>query len=361
MNDTIKKVLNKLEEKGYKAYLVGGYCRDYLIGKINTDYDICTNAKPKEIKQIFNKYTVPSDNYGCVTLFIDQKRFEITTFRKDIFYLKNRRPFRIKYVNDLETDLKRRDFKMNTICMDVNGNIIDFLNGKADIENKIISVVGDTNKKLKEDSLRMLRAVRFATTLNFDLDNNLKEGIINNAHLVKNLSYDRRKSELERIFSSPNCSRGLKLIKELGLCDYLEINLDNVVPTSNVIGIWAQINSLKYKFSNNEKEHINKIRELLNLNILDKKVIYKYGLYLTLVASEIKRIDKKEIYDIYNSLVIHDKKDIELTPIDICNLLKRKPGQFLKEIIVDIEDKIITNKLNNNKEELGEYIIKKYK
>ena len=177
MNETALKVLKKINSNGYQAYLVGGYPRDLYIGRNSMDFDICTSATPKQLKEIFGNSMLPSEQYGSVTLLVHNIRFEITTFRKDIKYLNNRKPIEIEYVNNLIDDLKRRDFTMNTMCIDANGNLIDLLGGKEDINDKVIRTVGNANMRIYEDSLRILRAVRFATTLNFELDNELKEAI----------------------------------------------------------------------------------------------------------------------------------------------------------------------------------------
>ena len=270
MNETALKVLKKINSNGYQAYLVGGYPRDIYIGRDSMDFDICTSATPKELKNIFGNTMLPSEQYGSVTLMVHNIRFEITTFRKDIKYLNNRKPIEIEYVSSLIDDLKRRDFTMNTMCIDSNGTLIDLLNGKDDINDRIIRTVGSANMKIYEDSLRILRAVRFATTLNFDLDEDLKEAIIRHKDLLKSLSYYRKKEELDKIFSSTNSAYGIKLIKELELAESLELsNLDNLIPTTYLIGIWAQLDVLdKYSFNNTEKESINSINELMNKDIL---------------------------------------------------------------------------------------------
>ena len=118
------KILNKIEENGYKAYIVGGFVRDYVLGINSLDVDIATSATPKEIMEIFHSSVLPKEEYGSVTLYIKNDRFEITTFRKEIKYLNNRKPIEIEYIVSLLDDLERRDFRMNTLCMDKNGNIL---------------------------------------------------------------------------------------------------------------------------------------------------------------------------------------------------------------------------------------------
>ena len=362
MNEVALKVIKKINTYGYLAYLVGGYPRDLYIGKESLDYDICTNATPKELKNIFGDSILPTEQYGSVTLITQNIRFEITTFRKDIKYLNNRKPIEIEYVDNLLDDLKRRDFTMNTMCIDSNGLIIDLLNGKEDIDKKLIRTVGIADLKIYEDSLRILRAIRFATVLDFDLDYDLKEAIKNHKILLKSLSYYRKKEELDKIFSSPNRMKGINLIKELELEKELELsNLDNLIPTTYLIGIWAQLDVLdKYSFNNSEKEAILKINELLNKDVLNYNNLYNYGLYISTIVSEIKGIDKKLVNERYNSLYIHNKTDIKIEAKEICELLNRKPGKYLKEIFNDIEYKLVNKLLENDKEILGKYIIENY-
>lgn len=362
MNEVALKLLKRINGNGYLAYLVGGYPRDIYLGRNTLDYDICTNATPKDLKNIFGNLILPNEQYGSITLILNNTRFEITTFRKDIKYENNRKPVEIEYINNLLDDLKRRDFIMNTMCIDASGNIIDLLNAKDDINNRIINTVGDPFKKIEEDSLRILRAVRFATTLDFKLSDELKEAIKKYKYLLKNLSYYRKKEELDKIFSSANNRYGINLIIELGLDEYLELNnIKDMVPTTYLIGNWAQLNVIdKYNFNSVEKDSINQINELMEKDILDYNNLYKYGLYISTIVGEIKGIDKSFINKRYNELSIHNKSDIVINPREICMILDKKPNKFLSVIIKDLEYKIINNILENKKEELINYIRENY-
>ena len=362
MNEIALKVLKKINSNGHQAYLVGGYPRDLYIGRDSMDFDICTSATPKQLKEIFGNTMLPSEEYGSVTLIVHNIRFEITTFRKDIKYLNNRKPIEIEYVDNLLDDLKRRDFTMNTMCIDASGNLIDLLCGKEDINDKVIRTVGNANMKIYEDSLRILRAIRFATVLNFELDEDLKEAIKRHKDLLKTLSYYRKKEELDKIFSSTNSAYGISLIKELGLDEPLELfNLDKLIPTTYLIGTWAQLGVVdKYSFNNTEKESILAINELMDKDILNFNVLYKYGLYISTIASEIKGIDKKLINERYNSLYIHNKTEIKIEAKEVCELLNRKPGKFLKEIFNDLEYKLVNKLLENDKDKIKNYILERY-
>ena len=301
------KVLNKIIENGFEAYIVGGYPRDIYLARKSSDVDICTNATPKDIKNIFNNVILPTHEYGSVTVIYKKIRFEITTYRKDF-------------------------------------------------DNKVIRTVGDAKNKICEDSLRILRAVRFSTILNFDLDKDLKKAIKKYGYLLKKLSYFRKKEELDRIFASQNKKKGIDLINELDLSKYLELDFTDVILTPSTINIWAQLNVDDiYSFTNNEKEVIKKIKEIKDTELTDY-VMYKYGLYISSLVSEFKHIPKKSVIERYNNLVIHSRSDINITANEICEVLNKKPGSFIKDVYSKLELMIINKELENDNEKIKEFV-----
>ncbi len=360
MLETSLKLLKKIEMAGFKAYIVGGFVRDYLLNRPSLDVDIATNATPRDIKQIFKDIFIPKVNYGSITVFYHNIRFEITTFRKETKYIDNRRPTEIEYINDLSEDLSRRDFIINTICMDSNGTIIDLLNGRKDLEKKEINTVGNSYNKFNEDALRILRAIRFATILNFTLSDEVKEAIIKTKHNLSSLSYQRKKDELDKIFASNNAKYGVSLIKELALDQELEIyNIDEIELNVDIIGIWSSLKiSDKYPFSKNEKELIKKIREAMKLNNLNNEVLYQYGLYVNSVAGTLKGIDKKKITKKFEQLPITNKKDIKITSKEIMDVLGKKEGSYIKDIYQQLTSLILNGNLENDNETLKSYVSK---
>ena len=362
MLEVALKLLEEITECGFKAYIVGGFVRDHLLGIESNDIDITTSATPKEIKEIFEDSCLPSEDYGSVTVIKKGIRFEITTFRKEIGYVDNRRPAEIKYIDDLYQDLLRRDFTINTICMNELGEIVDYLDGQSDLRKRVIKTVGVAKDRFEEDSLRILRAVRFATILDFKLDDEVVEAIKECRGLLKKLSFYRKKEELDKIFASSNAEVGIKLLVDLGLDKYLEIeNLSDVKITTSLIGVWSVLRaSDKYPFSSNEKELIDAVREALKLNNLDPYALYKYGLYANSVAGEIKGLDIKKITESYNNLVIQSKKDLDITTEVILEALNKEPGSFLKDIYNDIEKEVLYRRLSNERDRIIEYIVNKY-
>ena len=354
------KILNILHEHNHESYIVGGYVRDKLLGKTSNDIDICTSATPKEIMELFPNTSSPQ--YGSINIIYKNSNFDITTFRRDIKYQDNRLPVKIKYIKNVKKDLLRRDFTINTICIDKDGNVIDLLKAKDDLNKKIIKTVGNPRYRLKEDALRILRAIRFATLLDFEIDKKTSCYITKYSNLLKKLSFSRKRQELDKIFLSPKKERGIKLLVDLKVAEDLKLsNLKDITPCDDLIGIWTQLNVDNiYPFTKTEKEHMEKIRELLNLDIKDKYNIYKYGLYISTVAYQIKKEDMSILNNIYKNLPITSIKDINITANEISDILNKEPGSYIKEIYKDLEEKIINNTLENNKEIIEEYIKNNY-
>lgn len=356
------KILNDITKNGYKAYIVGGFVRDYLLEIESNDIDITTNATPKQLQEIFKDALLPTTDYGSITIIRKKIRYEITTFRKEIKYVNNRKPVEIEYIDDLVEDLKRRDFTVNAICMDENKEILDFLKGQDDLQERVIRTIGNAKDKLEEDSLRILRAIRFATNLDFSLSDELKEAILLTKHLLKDLSYNRKKEELDKIFASKNVDRGISLLLEFGLDKELELDrLKNIKNTDSLISVWSMLNVIDiYPFTSSEKTLINNINKVMNEDNLDPIILYQYGLYVNSIAGTIKNIDRKEITKAYNALTIHSKSDIAITSNQIMELLKRGPGEYLKEIYCDLEKEILYHRLVNEEKEILEYIGRRY-
>lgn len=184
-------LLKKINDLGYVAYIVGGYPRDKYLNIESFDIDICTNMKPDMLKKYFN---VTRDN-DYASVIIDNK-FEVTTFRRDTY--DNSRYPKIEYVNSLEEDLERRDFIINTLCIDYKGNYIDKLGAIKDIENKIIRTVKNSNNSFKEDPLRIVRALRFKIDLNFKLNSDIINSINEFSYLLDTISKTRLEKEIEK-------------------------------------------------------------------------------------------------------------------------------------------------------------------
>ncbi len=362
MLDTIKNVLKIIESHGFEAYIVGGFVRDFILGNSSKDVDICTNAKPFELNKIFDNVVFIDERYGTITVEYNKIKFEITTFRKDNNYMNNRKPESIEYIDSLDDDIQRRDFTMNALCMDSSLKIIDKVGGLSDIKNGLIRTIKNPYKVLEEDALRILRAIRFATTLNFILDSDLEKAIIKYKELLKNISYYRKKDELNKILLSKDSKRGVSLIKKYGLDLELDIyNIDNIISSDDLIYIWSSFEfSLQYPFKKDEKKMIETIKSLCNCNNLDNMVLYKYGLYANVGSALIKKIDKNLIIEKYNSLPIKSRSDILISNEEIKVLLGKNNYNKISIIYNDLEENILNYKLKNDYSDIRKYIISRY-
>lgn len=209
--------IEKLNNAGYEGYLVGGCVRDLIMGNAPHDFDITTNALPEQTKQIFDGFTVipTGEKHGTVTVLIEGVPLEITTYRIDESYSDNRRPDKVTFTSCLENDLKRRDFTMNAMAMDVNGKITDLFGGKEDIEKRIIKCVGDAEKRFEEDALRILRALRFSSGLGFSIDESTSDAIHKQKCLLKNISAERLNAEFKGIVCGKNAENVLRSYRDV--------------------------------------------------------------------------------------------------------------------------------------------------
>lgn len=209
-------VLEKLENAGFEAHFVGGCVRDTLLGREIHDWDITTAATPEETMAVFSKCVPTGLQHGTVTVVERGEMFEVTTFRCDGEYLDGRRPENVTFVRNLKDDLSRRDFTVNAMAMDMDGNITDLFRGREDLENKVIRCVGDPETRFREDALRMLRALRFSAQLGFSIEGKTYAAIRRCAHLASALSAERVRDEVEKTLLSPDPGAVTEMIR-LGL------------------------------------------------------------------------------------------------------------------------------------------------
>ncbi len=222
--ETIKKIIKKLESEGFEAYMVGGCVRDILRGESPVDFDIATSAIPKEIGSIF-KNSFTDNNFGTVTLIIEEEEEEnlqevqITPYRTEKGYKDKRHPDEVSFTKSIQEDLKRRDFTVNAMAMGLDGVIIDPYKGKKDLGEKVIRAVGDPEERLAEDGLRLMRAVRLATTLDFSIEKETEEAIKRNSHLLQEISRERIRDELIKIIMTEKAAEGVEGLRKLDLLD----------------------------------------------------------------------------------------------------------------------------------------------
>ncbi len=356
MDKIIKNTLEKITNEGFNAYLVGGFVRDYLLGIKSLDIDICTNALPKDLHKIF-PVNNNSNEYGGFNLQIKKYNIDITTFRKELKY-EGRKPTEIVYINSLEEDIKRRDFTINAICMDKNEKIIDLVDGVNDLNNHQIKMLGDISEKLQEDPLRILRAIRFATVLNFEIDSDLDKKIQEYYQLVGTLSKSRIKGELNKILLHKNFLKGLELLKKYQILDLLKISYDNdMTYVSDLSGMWAQLEfSTDFAFTKQEIRNIINIRRIVRIGHIDNHSLFNYGLYTNLVAADILNFDKKVVNKLAKNIPIRKNSDLDITSEEIMTILNIEPSKKLRMVTEELIDLVLDNKLKNKNSEIKKYL-----
>lgn len=213
-------ILSVLEDAGFEAYIVGGAVRDACMGKVPSDYDIATNATPVEVKALFGRTIDTGFKHGTVTVIENKTGFEVTTYREETGYRDMRHPDSVKYVSELDIDLKRRDFTINAMAYNPKCGLVDRFGSRKDLEERVIRCVGVPEERFKEDALRMLRAVRFAAYLDFELAEDVARAIRKCAVLIKNVSNERILGEINKILLCDKPSK-IKLLYETGLMRYI--------------------------------------------------------------------------------------------------------------------------------------------
>lgn len=222
----VEKIIERLNSAGYEAYVVGGCVRDSIMEKTPHDWDICTSATPEVVKSLFSHTTDYGMKHGTITVFADKEGYEITTFRAETDYSDHRHPDTVEFVADLKSDLSRRDFTINALAYNNESQLIDMFNGLDDIRNQMIRCVGNADERFKEDALRILRALRFAATLGFDIEDKTSEAIHYNVHLLKYIAEERKRDELMKLLGGNYTTKILleysdviaEVIPEIQLC-----------------------------------------------------------------------------------------------------------------------------------------------
>ena len=214
-------VVRRLHEEGFEAFFAGGCVRDMLLHKIPQDYDITTNARPEEIRRLFSETIPVGARFGVMLVVIDGEPFEVATFRHDGPYLNGRRPSHVRY-GTLEEDILRRDFTINGMVYDpIADRLIDLVDGRTDLEGRLLRAIGEPQARLEEDRLRMIRAVRFAASLGFTIDPRTFAAIQQLAATITTIAWERIGDEVTRILIEGGARRGFELLDESGLLQVL--------------------------------------------------------------------------------------------------------------------------------------------
>lgn len=213
----VKEVIQRLEENGFEAYIVGGCVRDSILGAKPYDFDVCTNALPDEMIEIFSDHNTVTTGlkHGTLTVISHHLPVEITTYRSDGEYKDHRRPENVCFETNLEEDLKRRDFTVNALCYSDNTGLIDMFDGTGDMQRGVIRCVGDPEKRFDEDALRIMRGLRFASVLGFKIEKNTAEAMLRQKNLLKEISRERILTELKKMLTGKNAENILMGFRDI--------------------------------------------------------------------------------------------------------------------------------------------------
>jgi len=313
---------------------------------------------------------------------MDNIPFEVTTFRKDGTSLNHRHPDEITYSETLEEDLIRRDYTINALAMGEDGKIIDFVDGKKDIEAKLIRAVGNPKERFREDSLRILRAFRFVSKCDFDLEEETKKAIVLEKKLLKTLANERVIQEFQKLVKYPYKLHAFQLMKETQIgevfpelkdgIDFLSIHETSLTSGHMFLTLcfyfYKEIPE-QWRLSNKDKARMNEIITLMSVTEEDSfqiEHLYSLGKSLCLDANTLNKLinpmndQEKRILQLDQSLTIRKTCDLAFKGSDILSLTSLKDASIIGDIIDDLTNAIIHGELHNNYEELKSYTMNKY-
>ena len=379
-------VLNKIVEADFEAYFVGGSVRDRVLGLTVNDVDIATSAMPNEIKEIFKRTIDIGIEHGTVMVLENGESYEITTFRTESTYKDFRHPDSVTFVRSLTEDLMRRDFTMNAIAMDIKGNLIDPFGGLLDIDKRIIRAVGKPEERFQEDALRMMRAVRFAAQLDFEIEGNTLLSIRQNAQLLTNIAIERIQVEFEKLLTGEWYFVGLAAMIKTDLYLYcpkladkkqaLLTLIDRSTSFQNVRQAWAYLllkidehqmdqsfnprTFLKaWKLSNQLIKESITIYEALVIRLergyLNEWEIFHLGIQFSLEVEDLMEQEglKQEhllVLERYDNLPIKEKEELSVSGNDLMKETTVRPGKWMSEALESALKAVIYRKIDNEKQ-----------
>lgn len=370
-----KKILRQLLDAGYQAFFVGGFVRDQYLDMPSSDIDITTNALPETIESLFD-HTIPTGKkYGTITVLMDDIAFEVTTYRVDDLYTNHRQPKSVKFSEQLREDLIRRDFTMNALVQDIDGQIIDLFDGKKDIDDRLIRAINNPLERFKEDALRILRAIRFVGKLGFNIESKTLAAMKEDAHLLSLLPTERILKEMAMILDQAHISKVYGLLDLINLgkvfedlkqgIDFLkDTNLSLTLEELFALSHFPHkvLNTHKWRFSNKQVKEIEGILNLMNVlknQRLTPVLAYNHDQALMLSADKLltnfyhESSQKDKIINLYRHLLIDSYQDLAISGQDIKHLAKKQRHVGL--IIEKLIEEVLYERIENNSDALLKY------
>lgn len=379
-----RPVLQKIEAAGYEAYFVGGCVRDTILGDSIHDIDIATSAYPSEIKAIFKRTVDTGIQHGTVMILDHGTGYETTTFRTESGYQDYRRPDKVTFVRSLKDDLKRRDFTINALAMKEDGTVIDLFNGLSDLQNQIIKAVGNPEERFHEDALRMMRAVRFASKLDFNIEDATLKGITDNGELLTKIAVERIEVEFSKLLLGLNPPKGLQYFIDTNLYQYCPnlINYKDALQKladahnwsiiKNKQQAWSvliytlqltdrgQITSFmkQWKLPNDLINHVQKVIKLVDIikqDHVDNLALFEAGMDAVKSAVIVAKFfgwPHHDLVDQFDRLPIQDSHQLAVNGGNLIQQAGIKPGPELGEVIARLQRMVVNEQLPNNTEVL---------
>ncbi len=389
---TAREVLKQIENAGFEAYFVGGAVRDFLLQKPIHDVDIATSATPMEIKKIFPKTVDIGIEHGTILVLYRSNSYEITTFRAESEYLDFRRPKEVAFIRSLRKDLERRDFTINAIAMDINGNIHDPFAGQESIKAREIKTVGKAEERFQEDALRMMRAVRFVSQLSFEIESKTLKALAELGYLLDKIAIERKRSEFEKLIAGENRRKALEITLETKLYAYLPCFENRKAELTKLLSYHCEgLNTnemwslLCYCFGLSGKDAeqflrewrlpVKQIKEIqLILSFLATRLEQEWTTYQLYSAQLIASLSVERLYhvingsrsersvlalvEMYNSMSIKERTDLNITGSDILAWDNRKGGPWIHESLLKIEHAVLEGLVENEKLKIKEWLLK---
>ena len=304
----VEKILNRLDNLGFEAYVVGGCVRDSFRGVEPLDWDVCTSAKPEQVIDIFKGFlpVIPTGiKHGTVTVLSENTPVEVTTYRTDGEYLNSRHPEKVRFISSVTEDLARRDFTVNAMAYHPQKGLVDPFGGRYDIQNKIIRCVGEPQKRFNEDALRILRAIRFSAVCEFKIDGNTADAIHRQCGLLNNISAERVLSEIKKLLRAEMPSETLIEYRDIfgifmiDMSDLTYIKMTDILPNNVNLRLSAILGNL----SDNElKLFLNKLKVPNKLKYKVKCILENKAFPIPETKSDAKRMLRQ--FGIENSVDI---------------------------------------------------------
>jgi tRNA nucleotidyltransferase (CCA-adding enzyme) len=385
-------ILEKLHKSGYEAYFVGGAVRDFLLKREIGDVDIATSAKPFEVQKLFEKTIDVGAEHGTIIVLHKNTPYEVTTYRCESEYEDFRRPKKVSYITSLKEDLRRRDFTINAMAMGIEGKIQDYFNGESHLKAKLIQTVGSPSERFTEDALRMLRAVRFVSQLHFNLCPLTREAIKEHVNLLNAISVERKTNEIEKLLKGVNQKCALNIIVETNMNTYLpelemkqqelmQLSTYNMQLLKTKEELWTlftyciaplSIHSFLRKWKLPVKlikavEKNSHFLTVLNEKSWSDILLYEAGYETAVSVERIRSVilnpnaldnNVKRIEQSLRQLPIRSREQLAITGNDLIHWLNRDPGPWVSKTITEVENAIVTKKLENNSSAIKEWLMR---